>query len=173
MNNLAYGFMILFAVIVVMKYNKCKDDECNKICDKVNDMCIDACHEAEKDLEERGDKFSSARPDHADNNIKETFVDVDPDLSNWQEQLKTLSLEPGVEKSHKEFISGTLKRTSPASNWTTRDDTNEINPRHGLTIPRYDGNFGTLGKSARDTPTENADQMKRYNVVRWGSPDNF
>lgn len=162
MDSMFYGLAILFVVIIVMKYNKCNESECDKICNKVNAMCHDSCEDAQKE------NFSSKRPEHAPFGPTEAFTDVkvDGDLDNYQEQIKAMSLEPGVEKSHKEFISGVLKRTSPASNWTVRDDTNDINPSVGLTKARYhiarpkDEILGT-------TPSESPEQMVRQHHLRW------
>lgn len=112
-----------------------------------------------------GEGFETNRPAHSGyNGKKESFAA--PESVDYQEQLKNMALEPTVKKSHRRHVNETRKRTATSSAWTERDDTNDINPTVGLTKPMYHKVWS--GETSRVVSSEEPNQMKRMNHVRWG-----
>ncbi|HEY4480540.1 MAG TPA: hypothetical protein VI821_00395 [Candidatus Paceibacterota bacterium] len=90
--------------------------------------------------------------------------------NDWQQAIQEISLDPSVTESHKAYVHDEyryLNRGSAAPNMPIREDDQTINPWVGLTGPLYAR--GMVKDGARVVPSEDYDQLRKGDVLRWRS----
>jgi hypothetical protein len=87
-----------------------------------------------------------------------------------QEMLRNMGLNHGVLKSHKQYLTDSLKRTSGASLQSVRDDPNDVVTRIGLRQPQY--HVAKTEAGARTVSSEYHTQMHPGNNLKWESSAN-